>query len=312
MKSWHILNIVNRLLNHETVCIKSYAMEYERSIRSIQRDFESIKEFYGEYLVKINGDCYTMTSIDTLRENINKTDELKSLIDLYYMMHPKVFHTLDTAKQTLIQKLYQKSDKYFTFKHSPYEILSNEPLINTLKKAIGLKRYTDIEYQSDKRFCFGRVKPLKIVFVEGNWYLALIDNDFSLNNGFRWLRIGYITDVKLHNETFIADIDAQNFIHNAQTLFSGYKKPLFCVTLKVDKSIARFFTSKKHLRSQKILKEQNDGSLILEYEISNDLEILPLVKKWMPSIAILSPKRLQEVYLKDLQKALNDTKNLLA
>ena len=72
--------------------------------------------------------------------------------------------------------------------------------------------------------------------------------------------------------------------------------------IEVDKSIKRFFKQKKFLSSQTILKE--DDNLFLSYKITNDMEILPLVRKWLPNIKIISPKSTKDKFKNELQSYL--------
>jgi hypothetical protein len=51
-----------------------------------------------------------------------------------------------------------------------------------------------------------------------------------------------------------------------------------------------------------VIKELEDGSLIVSSHISHDLQILPIVRYWIPHVRILSPEGLRET----LQLSLKD------
>jgi len=67
----------------------------------------------------------------------------------------------------------------------------------------------------------------------------------------------------------------------------------------VDKSKASFFTTKKHLLSQ-THKFDEQGNLILTYNVTQELEVEELIKKWIPYINVISPKSLKDKIEKEL------------
>ena len=143
---------------------------------------------------------------------------------------------------------------------------------------------------------------MKIIFAEGNFYIAKLTKE-ELNNGFKFLRLNFISDIKLYSNSFKKDIEAEYFIKNFQTLFSSYKEKTYEVILKINPSVKRFFLQKKFLSSQKII--ENKEYLTLSFEITNDMEILPLVKKWLPNIKIISPKTLKDKFNEELKSYLD-------
>jgi len=67
----------------------------------------------------------------------------------------------------------------------------------------------------------------------------------------------------------------------------------------------KHFLVKKHLRSQETIKRGEDG-LTLRFQITNDMEILPLIKRWIPHIKIISPNSLKEKLRKELNVYLDN------
>jgi hypothetical protein len=182
----------------------------------------------------------------------------------------------------------RKNDEVYILKESPFEELINFDLLSTLKNAILHKKIVDIFYFSDKKYRFLQAKPLKIVFAQNNWYLAVLTDD-EINGGFKFLRINFIERIIEHSKTFKIPIEAKEFLRNFQTLFSGYVDDFYEVVVEIEPEIARHFKVKKFLPSQKILKENSDGSLKISYRINNENEILLLAKQWLPYFKILSP-----------------------
>jgi len=61
---------------------------------------------------------------------------------------------------------------------------------------------------------------------------------------------------------------------------------------------------KRHLKSQTFIKKNSDGSVEFSLEYTQPIEVLPLIKKWLPDLKILSPQSLEDVLRQDLQQYL--------
>jgi predicted DNA-binding transcriptional regulator YafY len=301
-KTWHILNITKKLENGEIICTKEYATIYEKAQRSIQRYFEKegeLFEFYGDKLIKDSQGCYKLINEKIVNELLftpKDTTEFERIIDLYYMINPAIFDKFDEQTKSIINKYYQKTKECYQIKQTLFEPFCNSTVVTNIKNAIKYKKYSDITYETNEKFYFKDVKLYKIVFIEGNWYVACEDINFVENNGFRWLRLSFIKYVTLNKKTFHKNPDVLSFILNFQSLFTNFLKERYSVKVKIDKEIARFFEAKKHLKSQQNLQKNDDGSLIAEFQINNKMEIMPLVKKWLPHIHILEPNGLKEQF----------------
>ena len=73
------------------------------------------------------------------------------------------------------------------------------------------------------------------------------------------------------------------------------------VVIEVDSSKAFYFKSKKYLKSQNIVKENEDKSLIVSYKITQEKEIDELMKRWIPYVKVISPISLKEKIHKELR-----------
>ncbi len=62
---------------------------------------------------------------------------------------------------------------------------------------------------------------------------------------------------------------------------------------------------KPHLKSQKFIRKNGDGSVEFTLEYTQPIEVLPFIKKWLPDLQILSPKELSDELKEDLRRYLN-------
>ena len=49
----------------------------------------------------------------------------------------------------------------------------------------------------------------------------------------------------------------------------------------------------------------SDGSVIFSIDFTQDMEILPFIKRWLPDIEILEPKSLRDKFKDELKAALD-------
>lgn len=303
-KSTLLLFFLKELLEGKKISLKSFALENDINIRTAQRYIEDIEEAFPDNLLKEN-DFYSFVSNSTLEKNILNFDkkEFEILIDLVSLLEFDISNKFDENTKKFVNKIQKQYSQSYMIKQNPFEKLSlKRDLLFDIKNAIKNSRYTKIVYESDKKYIFDEAKILKIIFAEGNFYIAILTKE-ELNNGFKFLRLNFISDIKLYSNSFKKDIEAEYFIKNFQTLFSSYKEKTYEVILKINPSVKRFFLQKKFLSSQKII--ENKEYLTLSFEITNDMEILPLVKKWLPNIKIISPKTLNDKFNEELKSYLD-------
>ncbi len=299
-KSTLQLLLLKELLEGNKISLKDFSAVHEISVRTSQRYIEDITEIYGENLIK-EKDSYSLISNHFLEKNIFSFDkkELEIFVDLCSLIDFNFVNNFDEKTSRLLKKIQRNYSLTYTIKQNAFEkIFSKKELISDVKNAIKNKRYANIKYFTDKEFVFTEVKILRIIFTEGNFYIATLTND-EINNGFKFLRLNFITELELSKNTFHRDIEAEFFLKNFQTIFSNYKKEPYEVVLEVDSSVKRFFKRKKFLLTQTEIKEEDN--LFLSYKITNDMEIFPLIRKWLPLVKIISPNSTKEKFKKELE-----------
>ena len=299
-KIFNVLRILEDLKKGRVICTKAYSDYLDVSQRSIQRYIEEIESFYRIKLLKTKNGCYSYPQISNIKEkiiDIKENEDFEKFADILGVLNKEVLEFLDIDKK-IIDKIVEND--IFLVKENPIEHFLKIDIYKKLKQAIKYKKLIDIEYFSNKEYEFKNIKPLKIVFAEGNWYLAALSDD-NINNGFKFLRVNFIKQIKERSQGFKTDKDAVRFLNNFQTLFSRYKVEPFEVILEVSKEVERFFKVKKFLPSQEITGK-NDKSITLRYLVTSEEEILRLVKKWFPFIKIKSPESLKEKFKNDLEE----------
>jgi len=219
----------------------------------------------------------------------------------------------DLSKET--QKFIKSNKNFIIYKNRPFEKLEDNFIFVEFKRAILEKRYIDIkgygikaEIEGYKKEDYEKVIPLKMVFMENNWYLAGVVK-FNDKNIVRFFRLNFVDDFEV-KEKFSSKLikkEYLEFLENFETPFTLYGVEFKKAKIKVlGEKIIPYFELKNHFPKQnKISKNENE--LILEIGYTQPLEVLPIIKKWLPNIEILESENdeLQTLLIEDLEKSLS-------
>ncbi len=306
LQTERVFKIFKLLFKGNEVCTKKIAEMFSVDIRTAQRDLKYIKKFFQKALFQTKKGCYKiLTSQDLAVYKEEDFDKIENFFKFLALFDNNFQNIFPNQTKPVIKKLIKNTKRIYHIHEFPIEEMKNKKILENIEYAIKYKRYLNIEYFETRRLDLDKIKPLKIVFAQGNWYLASMTNYYKFNKGFKFFRINFITKTKILSETFKTDKEALEFIKNFQSLFQDYQKEPYKVTLKVSKEAERYFRVKKFLKSQKEYPQKN-GDLIVTYLINNDMEIMPLIKKYLPLVKVLEPISLREKIKKDIKKFLDD------
>ncbi len=306
-QAYRILYIFFALIENREICIKEVAKKFDINKRSVQRDMKILKEFLKESMALTKQGCYKLinkTLLTKLFLDIQDSLKVKDFFEFLTFFDNDFNDILEYESFDFIKDIQKNAKKIYHIHDSPIEKLSKTNNLKNIKRAISYHQYIDIVYFEKKRSDLNHIKPLKIVYAKGNWYLASMTKYYKTNGGFKFFRINFIEEVKVLSETFKRDPVALDFIQNFQSLFQNYIEPFYEVKLRVDKEIERHFRVKKYLKSQKNYPQKN-GDIIVTYRINDDMEIIPLIKTWLPYVKVISPNGLKEKIKEDIIKFLD-------
>ena len=309
-KNNRLLLILESLLKSSKVSVKELALQCESSTRTIQNDFNDLRDYFGEQLIK-KGESYSLLTPNSFA-NIFKTHPRTIKRFLYHLsVVDSDFYTIFTTQYSdLLKALNFNNSPIYQIENSPYEQLkeSNKKILFALEEHISKQNYINIYYRD--QLYFSHSIPIKILYLKENWYLALLTtNNIENNSTFKTLRINFIEKIKkvtfepkkFHYD-FEEKLKAEKFLKKIQSPFSRINATTYTVKLKVSAEVARFFKAKCYLKSQKILEKRESGELIISYEVSHELEIIPLIQQWIPHLKVLEPLELKEKIVQNLKE----------
>jgi len=293
---YRTIEILKHLNIGKKLCVTRLAQEYEVSDRTIRRDFELIKELFGDFMSK-EGECYQAYKKVLLEEVLSATDlmTLANIVNIFGI----------TSKESMIsdktQALIEKSMFVYDFKSRPFENMKNKEIIKQLEHAIKFNKEIKIVYKTERFEGRRNFHPYKILFLNENFYI--VGENVSKKN-FEFLRISLIQEVISTKKTFFIQKDITEFIKRIQTPWAVFEKEEVLVRLRVDISIRRYFILKKYLPSQEVVAYFDNGDIEVQYTIFNYKELEELIIKWLPKIKVISPKPLKNTIKKSLEKKL--------
>ena len=312
-----VLELLKRFNNGHTVGIEELQndpMWEGKSEKTIRRDLDVIKEYFPESFELIRGGkgekgMYKAITKEVFNNFMDK-DTLALMVQTFNIaQRNNLLESLDIseADKKIIDSKIKKSKDCYEFITKPYETKKSDvKLLQEIEKAINWKRYTTVTYKLGDSVKEYVVKPYKIVFMNENFYLAC--ENTSEEFLFTKFRLTNIEKIELRTKTFHINPDIADFIKNMQTPWSEYvpefRKHSVEVRVEVDVAKAKFFKAKNHFPSQKIVETKEDGSLLILFKVTQEMEVEELIKKWIPHMKVVSPLSLKNKIEDDLKQYL--------
>ena len=291
-----ILNYINNNPNGYTS--SELASELNVSIRTIQRDlserlsaFPIYKEarkwrFIKGYDLNNNmstKDTLILSIIDKFAENIggdfNKTTK----------------RILSNVTNTNISSIYTKLN---------IEDISDIAFqVSEIEHTIDKKQVLKCTYRVDNANYEVELKPLKIVNYDGYWYLLSLSE-----NIIKKYYLKNISNVQKTNINFDISTNIDQKLDKSLSIWFGNSNQYFKVRLLIRSDIIKYFERLPISKSQKIENIHKNGDVELSLSISHEMEILPIIKKWLPKIDILEPVFLRDKLISDMKEYLKSQK----
>ena len=286
--------ILSRLNDGESLSVKELADEFVVSTRTIQRDFnERLVCLYPIYQ-----DNRKWKMMDGFK--IEKTRELEDTIVLQIIekITSSIGGKFATRSKVLLDKLKNETNPPIYTKLNIEDISDHIHDIAILEKAIKEQNSIVCTYgDKDDRYD-STIDPLKIVNYEGFWYLVAKKGQkvkkYYLKN---------LSNIRPTQKYFEAIPSIDKLLENSLSIWFNQDKKPYKVSLVAHKYIAKFFY-RRPLPTQQIIKTYEDGSMKLEVSITSDMEILPVVKYWIPYLKVVQPNRIKQSIKEDIQNYL--------
>jgi len=288
---FRLTDILTKLSNGEMPTLNELSQEYNVSVRTIQRD---IYTRLNKFPIVVNASKKLQFTEGFSLNRVRLSVEELMTVTLSLELIKNKGTEFQKASHNLMHKMMYENvfTPYYIKPTASENIDTDSVVLNLLEEAILHNNCVSITCKSGSTL---KSSPIKIINFEGFWYL--------LSQTGHEVAIELISAIKkvtiLTEKNTLSDAEKKLY-ERAHTPFFNTKTH-FNVTLKAAARVAHYFKLKKFLPSQTILKEEEDGSLLLEYGVSHLEEIDNLVKAWLPDIQIIEPHHYKEKFMEELQ-----------
>lgn len=303
-----LILILTKLSNDERPTIKELAKEFSVGERTLQRDvYERLAYFPIE---KVSGGGLRFMEGFSLDRSTLDNEEMM-LVYLSLSMVKDNDTKLGSISDRVITKLSTPgyTTPYFMEKQY-FEALDyeKEP-VKSLAEAIAMSREVTLTLKQQQV----RVAPYKIASFDFLWYLFAYD---TKTQKIKTYVVRHIKEVAVSQQTFKVPAELDSVLENVH---SGFFQDgaSFEVVVKVHQEIAETFLARKQNSTQQVLEKDEDGNVLVSFEVSHLEDIDNMVKSWLPHIEVISPLEYREKitneleeYISSLQHYFEDRRNL--
>ena len=293
----------------------SFALEWEVSAKTIQRDLEFLKDQMHapiEYDALQRGYFYSEPTFMLPAVQMNE-GELAALLmgskalELYKgtPMAEKLTAVFEKLSALLPENITIRPEELFTrFSFTaPPAIPVSSKIWNTVVQGLENHQMLEIQYRNWSGEKTARVAPVHLANLQGDWYLFVQYEGFD---NFRQLALARIRNIKLLNKKaeIKGTFDPKKELSNTFSKFAGENKP-FQVTVQFHPEIAESVLERQWHPEQKVKNLKNGGAEI-SFEAKGDIE----VKRWVMAFGryakVKSPKWLKDEIAEEVRAMLAD------
>ena len=283
-----LANILTKLNMGYQLSIKELASEFGVSTRTISRDFDRLNTYLP--LLQDNETKRYYLESNYLGKIAPK--DIRNFAQLSGIGH--LYPSLDMS--FLRELLDSRSHQIYNVKGYSFEDASQfKELFKVIGKAIQEHSQIGFIYKGEPRL----VQPYRLIHHHGSWYLAAVRKD-----QLRTYRISHIqlTHYPYEYSQFIPDQNIEKLVEDDDSIWFGQDKQE--IILSIDSQVAFYFKQRSILPEQQIVRELGDGGLLVSSKINHDMQLLPLIRFWIPHLKIVNPERLQDEMEKGLKEYL--------
>ena len=282
MKDNRLFRILYYILEKEKVTANELADKFEVSVRTIYRDIDSISSVgVPIFTTQGKGGGIKIDNEFILNKSLFDTNEKEQII--------AALQGLEKTNEAYKSELITKLSALFKIKNSNWIEIdftswgSNntyQDLFNALKTTIINKNIISFSYNSSKAEKINRrVKPIRLLFKEQDWYLYAF---CLLRNDFRYFKLSRMKDLEVLAINY--EDNFENIVLKREIKYENTVN----IKLKFNKSVAfRVYDEFK------AIVEDKKGNLYVEMKIPNNYKLYNYIFSFGANVEILEPKEIR-------------------
>ena len=292
MKDNRLFRILYYILEKEKVTANELADKFEVSVRTIYRDIDSISSVgVPIFTTQGKGGGIKIDNEFILNKSLFDTNEKEQII--------AALQGLEKTNKVYKSELITKLSALFKIKNSNWIEIdftswgSNntyQDLFNALKIAIINKNIIFFSYISSKAEKINRrVKPIRLLFKEQDWYLYAF---CLLRNDFRYFKLSRIKDLEVLAINY--EDNFENIVLKREIKYENTVN----IKLKFNKSVA----FRVYDEFNEAIVEDKKGNLYVEMKIPNNYKLYNYIFSFGANVEILEPEEIRTQFKNMINK----------
>ncbi|MFV5503305.1 helix-turn-helix transcriptional regulator [Acinetobacter sp. 226] len=280
-----LASILTKLNIGHQLNVQELAREFQVSTRTIERDFDRLNS-YLPLIQDENTKRYYLEPSYLGRfklQDIQNFAQLSGISDLYPTLDMSFIRELldERANQVFSAKGYYFEDAKQFAEH--FKLFAG---------AIYKRQQIELLYSDQVQI----IQPYRLIHHHGIWYLAGV-----IQGELKTYRLSQLQQVKLvfEAESFEHDSEVLKMLTDEDSIWFGRQKQQ--VLVKVQPAVTVFFKERRLFPEQQIEQELESGELLISCQIRHEMQLLPLVRYWLPYVKIIEPIHFQQKLEQDLQ-----------
>ena len=286
MKDNRLFRILYYILEKEKVTANELADKFEVSVRTIYRDIDSISSVgVPIFTTQGKGGGIKIDNEYILNKSLFDENEKEQIIAALQGLEK----TNEAYKSELITKLSAlfkiKNSNWIEIDFTSWESNNTyQDLFNTLKIAIINKNIISFSYNSSKAEKINRrVKPIRLLFKEQDWYLY---GFCLLRNDFRYFKLSRMKDLEVLATNY--EDNFENIVLKREIKYENTVN----IKLKFNKSVA----FRVYDEFNGAIEEDEKGNLYVEIKIPNNYKLYNYIFSFGSNVEILEPKEIRNQF----------------
>ena len=276
--------ILSKLNDGKALSVAELAEEFNVSARTIQRDFN---ERLVSFPIYQEGRRWRMQAGYRIEKSQSLEDEI--VLGIIEKITEGIGGDFAMRSHALLSKIKNEDFNPIYAKLNIEDISDKLSDIQILEHAIKSRTEVRCTYDDDKHSPYETtIQPLKIANFEGFWYLLAMRE--GVLKKYYLKNISHTTMLESH---FHVDASIDRRLDDALSVWFQEDVEPFDVVLHADKVAAKYFR-RRPLPTQRTESLSEDGAMEFSVRITHEMEILPIIKYWIPHLHIISPDWIRE------------------
>jgi len=283
---YRLVDMLGRFNDGQRLSAREMAEEYAVSVRTVQRDIARLSERFG---IGKFGNKYGFDGTRAVSRQLLPQDTI--VIEVLEQFAKDCGEEFARHTSALFNRISSNKERIF-IKNLAQDIDVNSSDLLLLYEAISTNKIVTAIYSIDGSEFDIKFAPLKIANFNNFWYA--ISMKFGNNSGVRTYYLNNIKNVQICTEKFIPNDDLNSALENSINIWFKPEITPFEVRLLIAPQVAKYFTRQRLSKTQRTIATHEDGSVEIALKITDEMEILPIIKSYIPFVRPLAPKSLRD------------------